>query len=68
MLAVVGSPGATAETVCAEIEAAIQSGVEAGQFPKWAMPERIELLEALPKTSVGKMDKKRLRAKYGDCG
>jgi fatty-acyl-CoA synthase len=68
MLAVVGSPGATRETVCAEVEAAIQSGVEAGQFPKWAMPERIEFLEALPKTSVGKMDKKRLRAEYGGAG
>jgi acyl-CoA synthetase (AMP-forming)/AMP-acid ligase II len=68
MLAVVGSPGATGETVCAEVEAAIQSGVKAGQFPKWAMPERIELLEALPKTSVGKMDKKRLRAEYGGAG
>jgi non-ribosomal peptide synthetase component E (peptide arylation enzyme) len=32
------------------------------------MPERIELLEALPKTSVGKMDKKRLRAEYGGAG
>jgi fatty-acyl-CoA synthase len=68
MLAVVGSPGATAETVYAEVEAAIQSAIDASQFPKWAMPERIELLDALPKTSVGKMDKKRLRAEYGGTG
>ena len=68
MLAVVGNPDASAATVCAEVEAAIQSGVDAGQFPKWAMPERIEILDALPKTSVGKMDKKRLRAEYGGAG
>jgi len=65
MLAVVGSPGAARETIVSEANAAIQAGVDAGQFPKWALPERIEVLDELPKTSVGKLDKKRLRALYG---
>lgn len=32
-----------------------------GDLPKWAAPERICRVEALPKTSVGKIDKKRIR-------
>jgi fatty-acyl-CoA synthase len=53
------------ESIRADVEAAIQAAVDAGQISKWAAPERIELLEALPRTSVGKLDKKRLRAQYG---
>lgn len=68
MLAVVASPQATGDTICAEVKARIQAAVEAGQISKWAIPERIELLEALPKTSVGKLDKKQLRAQYGQGG
>ncbi len=35
--------------------------VAQGQLPRFAIPERIEFVENLPKTSVGKLDKKRLR-------
>jgi fatty-acyl-CoA synthase len=38
---------------------------EAG-FAKWQMPDRIELLEAIPRTSVGKYDKRNLRATYSN--
>ena len=65
MLAVVGSPGAAPEAIVSEAMAAVQAGVDAGQFPKWALPERVEVLDELPRTSVGKLDKKRLRAIYG---
>jgi fatty-acyl-CoA synthase len=68
MLAVVVGPQATEDTICAEVKARIQAAVEAGQISKWAIPDRIELLEALPKTSVGKLDKKQLRAQYGQAG
>ncbi len=33
---------------------------------KWWVPERWTFLEAIPKTSVGKFDKKLLRAQYGE--
>jgi fatty-acyl-CoA synthase len=36
----------------------------APQFPKWWLPDRVEFLEALPKTSVGKFDKKVLRVSF----
>ncbi|MDH3221430.1 MAG: fatty acid--CoA ligase [Gammaproteobacteria bacterium] len=68
LLAIVGSPGADQDAVVGEVRASIQSGIDAGQISKWAMPERIELLDTLPKTSVGKMDKKALRARFADAG
>jgi fatty-acyl-CoA synthase len=36
-----------------------------GLIPKWWMPERIELIDEVPKTSVGKFSKKDLRSRYG---
>jgi fatty-acyl-CoA synthase len=39
--------------------------VATGQIPKYAVPERIEFVAALPRTSVGKLDKKALRANSG---
>ncbi len=36
--------------------------VETGQINKWAIPETIDLVDDIPKTSVGKIDKKRIRA------
>jgi fatty-acyl-CoA synthase len=68
LLAVVGSAQATEEAIRVEVRDAIQAAVDAGQISKWAVPERIELIEALPKTSVGKLDKKELRAQYGYPG
>ena len=34
-------------------------------FARWQLPDRIELIDAVPRTSVGKFDKKVLRAMYG---
>jgi len=42
----------------------LEAYVVAGTIPKYAMPDRIELVEALPRTSVGKLDKKTLRSRY----
>ena len=42
---------------------AVRSGL-AREVARWWMPERIEILGELPKTSVGKVDKQRLRERY----
>ncbi|MEM5427707.1 long-chain-fatty-acid--CoA ligase [Cupriavidus oxalaticus] len=34
------------------------------QFPKWMVPEHIEIVPALPRTSVGKINKLALRQRY----
>ncbi|NUU24552.1 MAG: long-chain fatty acid--CoA ligase [Streptomycetaceae bacterium] len=38
----------------------------AGRVAKWQVPERWSVIEAVPKTSVGKFDKKVIRRQYGD--
>lgn len=45
----------------AAIRARLQEAVAAGDLPKWAVPERICGVAAIPKTSVGKLDKKVIR-------
>jgi len=39
----------------------LQPAVDAGQINKWAIPSQIALVSEIPKTSVGKLDKKRIR-------
>jgi len=39
-----------------------------GVISKWAVPDRVLLVESIAKTSVGKFDKKRLREQYARCG
>jgi len=36
----------------------------APQFAKWWLPDRVEFVSEIPKTSVGKFDKKVLRAQH----
>lgn len=36
------------------------------QLAKWALPDDVEIVEAVPKTSVGKFDKKVLRERFKD--
>ena len=56
---------AEAELSVNEIQDVIREQVDSGQLSKWAVPERVEFVDSLPKTSVGKMDKKVMRARYG---
>ena len=36
------------------------------RFAKWQLPDEILFVETIPKTSVGKIDKKVIRVEYGD--
>jgi fatty-acyl-CoA synthase len=51
--------GATADP------AALRSWLD-GKVAKWWIPERWTVLDEVPKTSVGKFDKKVLRAQYAE--
>lgn len=44
------------------IRAHLQPSVERGDISKWTVPETIAFVDAIPKTSVGKIDKKLIRA------
>ena len=49
-----------------DIRAHVMGFVEKGLISKFAVPERVEFVDSLPLTSVGKTDKKKLRAEYRD--
>ncbi len=51
--------GQTANT--ADIQAFLQQFVESGKISKYTVPESIDFAAAIPKTSVGKIDKKKIR-------
>jgi fatty-acyl-CoA synthase len=44
--------------------AGVRSHLEASGFARWQLPDRVELIEAVPKTATGKFDKKVLRARF----
>ncbi len=47
-----------------QIRALVQAQADKGVISPWAVPDRIQFVEAIEKTSVGKINKKRLREKY----
>lgn len=47
--------------VAQAILARIADAIAAGDLPKWASPDHIYVVDQLPRTSVGKIDKKRIR-------
>ncbi|MBN2638786.1 MAG: fatty acid--CoA ligase [Bacteroidales bacterium] len=42
----------------------LQKFVDNGTINKWAIPSHVDFVAVIPKTSVGKIDKKRIRAEY----
>jgi fatty-acyl-CoA synthase len=48
------------------VQAHVKGYADKGVISRFAIPDRIMFVDALEKTSVGKIDKKVLRAKYGD--
>ncbi len=47
-----------------ELHRFMQEGAAQGMYPKYGVPERFEFVSELPKTSVGKLDKKVMRQQY----
>jgi fatty-acyl-CoA synthase len=58
VLVVVVTPAGSFDTA---IRARMNEAIGRGDLPKWAAPDRIFRVDALPRTSVGKIDKKRIR-------
>jgi fatty-acyl-CoA synthase len=49
-----------------EIKAHVLTYSDKGVISKFAVPQKILFVDALAKTSVGKFDKRALRAQYGE--
>jgi fatty-acyl-CoA synthase len=56
-----------ADVTLALLNARLAEAIEAGRITRYAKLDRFERVEALPRTSVGKIDKKLLRARFGDA-
>jgi len=44
-----------------DLKSFLQGFVDRGVLSKWAIPDTIDVVESIPKTSVGKLDKKEIR-------
>ena len=65
LILIVPVGGAEAARIELAITAAYAEMVDAGGLSKWAVPEKIRFVSEIAKTSVGKIDKKALRATLG---
>ena len=52
----------------AAAHAAVAAAIASGRLSKWAAPKQVMTVDAIPKTSVGKIDKKAIRARLGQTG
>ena len=55
-----------ADTTSTDILALGHQAVERGHLPKYGVPSEVRFLLEMPKTSVGKLDKKRMRSMYSE--
>jgi fatty-acyl-CoA synthase len=63
-IALIVARSADNSTLGADVRRLVQEHVDDASLSKYAMPDRIILLETLEKTSVGKIDKRILRERY----
>ena len=56
---VILSPGQDA--TIEDIQKHLQQFVDSGEINKWAIPQQIDFVDDIPKTSVGKINKKLIR-------
>jgi len=64
MLLVAPAPGFEGRLTEAGVLAHLRGFVDRGEISRWAVPDRIRLVDSIDKTSVGKINKKLLRERY----
>ena len=62
LMLVVADDNVDRQDISAGITAAVAGAITAGHLPKWATPDEIRFVDEIAKTSVGKIDKKAIRA------
>lgn len=61
---VVLKPGEEEKTGPGELKAFFEKAVEEGTIPKYGVPDRVLIVDEIAKTSVGKINKRKLREEY----
>ena len=64
LLVIVACDSSEENAIRDKIASAAQAAFAAGNLSKWAIPEHVRFVTEIAKTSVGKIDKKRLRAEF----
>lgn len=64
LMLVVLKPDFGTKVTEADLKGHMQAAAEAGKLPRYGVPEHYRIVDELPKTSVGKLDKKVLRKMY----
>jgi fatty-acyl-CoA synthase len=67
LVLVVAKQGREADASEAAIRRHLEIQAETGHLARYAVPDRVQIVAAIDKTSVGKIDKKLLRQKYGQA-
>jgi len=65
-MALVVKDGSAEPLTETDIKAHLKVFADVGIISKFGIPDKILFLDSLPRTSVGKIDKKKLRELYGD--
>ena len=65
MIAVVLKPEFKDAVTSDELKSFMMKFVDEGRIPKYGLPDRFEFVDAIPKTSVGKINKILLREQFG---
>jgi fatty-acyl-CoA synthase len=60
-------PKAGAELTLDTLNAPVESAIAEGAITRYARLERFEIVDQIPRTSVGKFDKKALRSRFNDA-
>jgi len=63
---VVKRPAVGQEVTDQIVKSHLRTFADAGVISKYGIPEKIIFVDSIPKTSVGKINKKELRERYGD--
>ncbi len=64
LMLVVLRPEFRDQVTAADLKAHMKRAAEEGRLPKYGVPDRYEIVEEIPKTSVGKLNKKAMRQTY----
>ncbi len=66
LMIVVLQPHLTQALEISQLKEHMAKAASDGLIPKYAVPDKYVILDEIPKTSVGKMDKKAIRKRYAD--
>jgi fatty-acyl-CoA synthase len=64
LMVVALKPDYKGKVTAGELQQFMKGFADQGRLPKFAVPERFEFVDAIPKTSVGKLNKRAIRQQH----